>query len=155
MTQVDDEIREVRARLDAIAPLPDDGPVPPAAMARWLAVRAQERWARQMHAPGAEHDHAQVAVMVTEFAAAVALWALAATEHRGAELPLGLEPAVPQFIRDMPAAGVAAFIRDCWEDGGAIGEFLWEFLGAEVADAVSAEAGLLAAAVARKEAGGE
>ena len=42
--------REIRAKLDAIAPLPETGPVTAAQLGRHFAIRAQERWAHMLNA---------------------------------------------------------------------------------------------------------
>jgi len=119
----------IRQKLDTIAPLPEDGPVSAAAMARYFAVRALERNARLLD-HRVEWDARHIAAMCAEFAAALALDALA-----------GSAP-------DQDSRRAAAAIRDCLEDGGGPGEWLWEFLGGDTAQAVSALAGELTEAQA-------
>jgi hypothetical protein len=143
-------IAEIRAQISAIAPVPNDGPVDAATMARNLAVCAQERWTRQFAGAGMDRD--QAVLICTEFAAATALYALAASERPGPELPLGVEPAIPQVVRDMKPGNVAAWIRACQDDGSSVGEFLYEFLGAETHAEVVRLAGEMAEAAAQEPA---
>ena len=103
--------REIRTALTAIAPLPEEGDVTAEQMVRHLAVRAQERGHKLLH-PALEFDSQQLATMCAEFAAAHALAAL-----------LEADPKV--------AGWCAVQIRDAWDDGGSIGEWLWELLGDE------------------------
>jgi hypothetical protein len=119
---------EIRRQLDAIAPLPEDGDVTAAQLARYMAVRASERWNRQLSGR-VPLDHQQLSAMLAEFAAAHALGALAEAD-----------PKVGDWC--------AIQIRDAMEDGGSVGEWLWEMLGDETAQKVQALAGELAAAVA-------
>ena len=123
---------EIRRKLDAIAPLPGDPDVAVTAtdLARHFAVRALERFVRVAD-PRVPYDAQQVPVMCAEFAAAMALAALA-----------GLQAEV--------GTGVATQIRDALEDGGEIGGWLNEHLGADTAKAVSALAGELTEAQAGK-----
>jgi hypothetical protein len=111
---------EIRAKLDAIAPLPEDRPPTALVLARHLAVRAAERHVRQLD-PRVPFDSRQIAAMTAEFAAAHALYALA-------EGGSGDE--------------AAAQIADAWDDGGEIGEWLYQHLG-ETVNEVSALAGKL------------
>ena len=127
------KIREIRAQLDAIAPLPED--VTATDLARHLAVRAQERFCRML-SPLVPFDDQQVAAMCAEFAAAHALYALGETPSAATAL-------------------VAAQIRDAWEDGGGIGEWLWEHLGAETAKQVTALAEEMMAVAQAESAGDE
>jgi hypothetical protein len=111
---------EIRRKLDAIAPLAD-GPnvaVTATELARHFAVRALERFIRAAD-PRVPYDAQQNSQMCAEFAAAHALAALA-----------GLQAEV--------GTGVATQIRDALEDGGEIGGWLYEHLGADTAKAVSA-----------------
>jgi hypothetical protein len=124
-------LREIRAKLDAIAPFPEAGNVTAEALARYFGVRAQERFTKMLH-PAGQADVTQVAAMSAEFAAAHALYALA---------PLQL------------SALAAAQIRDAIEDGGGIGEWLYEHLGKETASAVSVLAEQLADVAAAESAG--
>jgi hypothetical protein len=130
-------IREIREQLNAIAPCPEDGDITAAALGRYLAVAAQERWAREMSKAGTSIDPAQLHAMCAEFAAAHALFALHAQSHAGPELGLGIGPAVAERLRGCTPAEVAAQIRDAWMDGGSIGEWLYEHLGEETITAVS------------------
>jgi alkanesulfonate monooxygenase SsuD/methylene tetrahydromethanopterin reductase-like flavin-dependent oxidoreductase (luciferase family) len=130
-----ERVREIRAQLDAIAPLPEQGrPVTAIALARHLAVRAQERFTMMLH-PLVPVDPTQVAAM---YAAAHALLALAGSRHAGPELDLGIPAAVPRAFRDCHPDLAAAQIRDAWEDGGGIGEWLWDILGEKTVNAVYA-----------------
>jgi hypothetical protein len=122
------KIREIRAKLDAIAPLPEDGAVTAGALARHFAVRAQERFTRMLH-PAVPVDHVQVSAMCAEFAAAHALIALEACRSRSGNL-------------------TAAQIRDAICDGGGVGEWLWEHLGGETFAKVSGLAEAMAEAQA-------
>lgn len=111
---------DIRRRLDAIAPLAGDPDVSVTAteLARHFAVRALERFVRCAD-PRVPYDAQQIPVMCAEFAAAHALYAL------------GEEPG--EFT-----SRIATQIRDALEDGGEIGGWLNEHLGADTAKAVSA-----------------
>ena len=122
------KIREIRAQLDAIAPLPEDGAVTAKSLAEHFAVRAQERFTRMLH-PLAEVEQVQVSAMCAEFAAAHALIALDACRSRSGNL-------------------TAAQIRDAICDGGGVGEWLWEHLGGETSARVAALAEQMAEAQA-------
>jgi hypothetical protein len=110
---------EIRAKLDAIAPLPEDAPVSAAEMARYFAVRAQERYVRMLD-PRVTFNGQQIAAMCAEAAAAMALDALAGSAS------------------DQDSRRAAAAIRDSLAEGGPAGEWLFEFLGADTAEAVAA-----------------
>ena len=106
-------IAEIRAELDAIAPMREDGPITAAELARYFAVRAQERFVRAL-LPGSDYDldPARVAAAVAEFVAARAL----AGWHQG----------------DVSA------IRDAISgDGDLMGEWLADFLGSATARRVA------------------
>jgi hypothetical protein len=114
------KLAAIREKLDAIAPLPEDGEVTAAQLARYMAVRAQERWTRMLspQPPAPPFDHQQTAAMCAEYAAAHALTALNVADSEGATL-------------------VASQIRYAMEDGGSVGEWLWEILGEETAGQVA------------------
>jgi hypothetical protein len=115
--------REIHARLDELAPYPSGGDVTAVGLARYLAKQAQVSWSRGMN--GTETlSPAEVARMVSEFAAAHALLALADSDPARADL-------------------VAAQIHDAWEDGGGVGEWTWDHLGPD-AGKISALANELA-----------
>jgi len=123
------KIREIRRQLTAIAPLPEEGDVTAEQLARHLAVRAQERWSRQIGYPGDPIDNLQLSCLLAEFAAAHALATL--------------------FEADPKMANWAAVqIRDAFEDGGSVGEWLWELLGGKTVEKVSKLVGGLIAAQA-------
>lgn len=128
-------IREVRDAIEALAPIPKDGKVSALALAKHQAVSAMWRLTAEMSTPGVRIE--VIEVVCAEFAASAALYALAGA-GRGPELDMGLPPAIPDVLRDMTPAQVAGFIRDQWEFGDSIGEFLYEFLGRETADHVAA-----------------
>ena len=137
----DTKLREIRERLNAIAPYPEHGNVTANGLARYLAVKAQVTYVTSLD-PAADHPDMQViARMVAEFAAAHALYALADAGND---------------MHAVTAANlVASQIWEAWEDGGSIGEWLWVHLGEETCNAVSALAGELSAAQAAVEAAGE
>jgi hypothetical protein len=126
------KLHEIRAKLDAIAPWPEGETVTAQALARFFAVRAQERWTRMLH-PAVDVDGQQVSAMGAEFAAAHALLVIA--EH---------DPGNPD--EECGPSIVAAQIRDAIEDGGEIGPWLFGHLGAETSQAVAALAEQLAEA---------
>lgn len=128
----------IRAKLNAIAPWPATGDATAPVLARYYAASAMKHWARQMAWPPprevAEGLYvAQVAAMCADFSAAVALAALAdplspplwGREGFGATSPAEL------------AGAAATQIRDLLEDGGGIGEWLWEFLGKETCEEIT------------------
>lgn len=116
---------EIRAELDATAPLPDaDAGGEAAALALHFAARAQERWARMLLG---ERDPNYVAAMAAEFAASHALRALYRVNSGEADL-------------------AADQIAGALEDGGSIGEWLWDHLRT-TADRITALAEELDAAV--------
>jgi len=124
------KLREIRGKLDEIAPFPEGETVTAADLARFFAVRAQERFTRMAH-PAVPFDVTQVAAMTAEFAAAHALLALA-------ECDTGA------FTPETGSAFVAAQIREAMLDGGGTGEWLYEHLGAETSNRVAKLAGELA-----------
>jgi len=115
----------IRQKLDAIAPLPLADLATAMDLARHFAVRAQERLIRCTD-PRVPYDAQQIPVMCAEFAAAHALFAL--REAEGNVSP----------DDEASSAFVATQIRDALEDGGRIGGWLYEHLGADTAKAVSA-----------------
>jgi hypothetical protein len=123
------KLREIRAKLDAIAPFPEGETVTAEALARFFAARAQERFTRMLR-PSGVVDQQQVAAMTAEFAAAHTLIALA-----------NAGPADDHWPRR-----IAAEIRDAIEDGGDIGPWLFDHLGGETSRAVAALAEQLAEA---------
>jgi hypothetical protein len=116
-TTDDTKAREIHAKLDALAPYPSAGDVTATGMARYLAKQAQVSWVRGMDSPGCL-DRVEVARMMSEFAAAHALSAFADSDPAGADL-------------------AAAQIHDAWEDGGGVGEWIWDLL-APVATEIAA-----------------
>ena len=104
-------VNEIHDRLDVLAPYPSTGDATAKGLARYLAKQAQVSWSRGMNGP-ATLSPAEVARMVSEYAAAHALTAL--------------EDASPAF-----ADVIATQIHDAWEDGGSIGEWIWELLGSD------------------------
>jgi hypothetical protein len=132
---MNDKVREIRAKLDAIAPFPDGETVTAEALARYFGVRAQERFTKMLH-PAVEVDPLQIAAMTAEFAAAHALYALAETD--GNVVPAD----------ESSSAEVAAQIRDAIDDGGEVGGWLFDHLGKEKSGAVAALAEELAEAQA-------
>jgi hypothetical protein len=129
------KLREIRAKLDAIAPLPAGETVTARDLGRHFAVRAQERWTRGLEPWGPGLDPAQISAMCAEFAAAHALYALAEADGN----------IVPED--EAGSAFTAAQIRDAIEDGE-IGPRLYEHLGGEMSNAVARLAGELVAAMA-------
>lgn len=135
-----DKIRKIRAQIDAHAPYPAKGEVSPVAMARHLAMTALTRRVRLDCMPvsdtGMPARYRETDALCADFAAAVAFWALA--DKGMGELDLGVStPLVPEAIRGRTPVQVATMIRDIWESGE-LGEWLWEFLGKDVAEDVTA-----------------
>ena len=129
-TAMPDHVRkqfEIRRKLDAIAPLSDDPDVTVTAteLARYFAVRAQERFIRVAD-PRVPYDAQQIPLMCAEFAAAHALYALAESDGN------------VSADDESSSSFVATQIREALEDGGEIGGWLFEHLGADTAKAVSA-----------------
>jgi hypothetical protein len=105
--------KQIRARIGDIAPYPQAiRDVTASGLARHLAVRAQVIHVQQMH-PDGELDRDQINLLTIMFAAAHALYALAANDSGRADQ-------------------VAAEIWSAWEDGQGVGEWLWDHLGMEV-----------------------
>lgn len=107
---------QITARGNEIAPL-DFGqqePVAAAEVARWLAYHAQRRWTRNLSRYFDGNDpatrrafHESVGAMYSEFAALHLLMVLSAADEAKAD-------------------EAATRIRDAWDDGGLIGELLYE-----------------------------
>lgn len=116
-------LREIRAKLDAIAPYDPDGTVTAAGLAKCMAVSAQIRWV-QMWQPGGTENTDRMAAMLAAHAAARALEALARRDVN----PPG----------ENASDYIASEIRDAQEDGEGVGAWLWEYLGEETARAVTA-----------------
>jgi len=105
----DTKVREISKRLDEITPYPEHGTVTAAGLAKYLATWAQVAYVTGLN-PAADLPGRQAVLrMAAEFAAAHALYALADLNEGRANV-------------------VAAQIFDAWEDGGGIGEWLWEHL---------------------------
>lgn len=105
---------EIRERLDRIAPYPKRGTVAgftdhARTVAKYLAVSAQRRWKYNLDIADMNSDGYQQSVrtMMAEFAALHLLMRLRETSPGAAEI-------------------AAVQIRDAWDDGGGIGEWLWE-----------------------------
>jgi hypothetical protein len=104
-----EEARRIRKRLDEIAPYPPDGAVTALALARQQAAEAQIAWARMM---GMSHPITMQDIVIAHGCFGVAHTLLALHEADPAK-----------------ADAVAAQIRDAWEDGGGVGEWIWEHHG--------------------------
>ena len=106
---------QIKAAIDKLAPFPPEGqPVTARGLARTMAVSAQRRWWRNLSSYFDARDAAtqqrfseSIHAMCNEFAALHLMMA---------------------FIEADPvhADEVANQIRDAWNDGGGIGEWLWE-----------------------------
>lgn len=119
VTQPSDRVRELRKKLDAIAPLPEDGSdVTALEVAGFMAVRAQERFHRGLNGPGI--DGHQISAMGAEFAAEFALRVLA--------------DVAPAEVSTEAASQIWGAVCD----GGGIGEWLWEHLGDDTSRKVTA-----------------
>lgn len=105
--------KQISDRLLEIAPYPETGMITAAALARYLAVRAQVIYVQQL-SPNGMMSRQQIDLMTVLFAAAHALDALGEKGRDNADQ-------------------VAAQIHDAWEDGAGIGELLWGHLGSEAA----------------------
>ena len=123
-TEVPKTRREIRDRLSEIAPYPkQDTPDHARALAKYLAVDAQRLWKYNldiisMDAQFGDAYRASVQAMLGEFAALHLLMRLRETS--------------PGLAEEMSHQ-----IRDAWDDGGGIGEWLWEHataLGIDVPD---------------------
>jgi len=107
-----DRAKQIRDRLAEIAPWPEWGTeITAEGVARYLAVCAQISWIRNVTPFIRSDQEIPVAQVVAQFAAAHALLALAEADPDRAKL-------------------TAAQIADAWNDGGGIGEWLWEHLTA-------------------------
>lgn len=117
---------EICKRLAELAPYTIPGrAVSAESLARHLAVKAQVSWARSLH-PGHALDLRDVAAVNGMFAAAHALLYMHATAPQEAD-------------------EAAAQIQNAFDDGGGVGEWLWEFHGEhaqEIADLAEQLAGL-------------
>jgi hypothetical protein len=124
-----DRAKQARDRLSELAPYPETAEVTTARnLAAYLAVRSAVINHQQL-SPDVVMTHGQIDRLTVLFAAAHALYALDAA--------MG-----PDY-----ADQVAREIRDAWDDGGGVGEWLWDHLGS----AVSAEIGPLADELAAAE----
>jgi hypothetical protein len=104
--------KQIRDRLNEIAPWPEWGTeITAESVARYLAVCAQLGWIRNVTPFIRDGQEIPVAQFAAQFAAAHALLALAEVDPERARL-------------------TAAQIADAWNDGGGIGEWLWEHLTA-------------------------
>ena len=113
--------RQIRERLNEIAPYPDtDEATTARSLARWLAMRSAVINHQQL-SPDVAMSRGQIDLLTILFAAAHALYALDASDRA-----LGTQAALE--------------IRNAWDDGGGVGEWLWEHLGG----AACAEIGPLA-----------
>jgi transcriptional regulator with XRE-family HTH domain len=149
-------IAEIRAELDAIAPMPEERPVTAGQLAAHFAVRAAQREWLALNGSGDEGlDPVRIAALGAEFAAAHALYAFHAGAHAGPELGLGIPPAVAEGLRGCTPDEAAVQIRDAVCDGDGIGEWLWEHLGEETARKVSGLMEQLDAAVKAAKGGSE
>ena len=109
-----DRVKQIRERLHEIAPYPDtDEATTARSLARWLAMRAAVINHQQLSAD-VPMSRGQIDLLTILFAAAHALYAL--------DTAIG-----PDY-----ADNVAREIRNAWEDGGGVGEWLWEHLGGTV-----------------------
>jgi len=116
-----DRVKQIRERLHEIAPYPDtDEATTGRSLARWLAIRSAVINHQQLGS-AVPMSRGQIDLLTILFAAAHALYALDASD---------------------PVLGtaVALEIRNAWDDGGGVGEWLWEHLGS----AACAELGPLA-----------
>lgn len=105
----DQELVQIRERLDEIAPLQQGGRVTALSLARQQAMEARVAWARMI---GTSHPITMkdIAILHGCFGTAHTLLAL----HEA-------DPA--------KADEVAAQLLDAWEDGGGCGEWIWEHHG--------------------------
>jgi hypothetical protein len=104
--------KQVSDRLLEIGPYPETGEAATAkALARYLAVRAAVINHQQL-SPDAPFSRSQVDLLTVLFAAAHALRTFAA-------------------VSEAEADRAAREIWNAWEDGGGIGEWLWDHLGSE------------------------
>src|ERR1039457_3912158 len=102
--------KQIRDRLAEIAPYPDtDEATTAKSLARWLAVRSAVINHQQLSA-NVPLSRGQIDLLTVLFAAAHALYALDTSD---------------------PALGTQAAlaIRNAWDDGSGVGDWLWEHLG--------------------------
>jgi hypothetical protein len=110
MTETTMTREQIRARQNEIAPYPDPGTeVTGESLARYLAALAQLGWSRNLTPFIRDDQEIPIQQVAANFAAAHALLAL----HE---------------IDPEKAAFTAAQIADAWNDGGGIGEWLFEHL---------------------------
>jgi hypothetical protein len=109
-------IEEIRAELDQIAPLPEDGEVSATALRLHLAMEAQLAWAR-LTSMTCEITKTDIAIVQGYFAAAHALDGLVSVGEQ------------PGGGCDVRVNLTAAQIRDALFDAGGTGEWLYEHLG--------------------------
>lgn len=128
-------VADIRHQLSAVASLPAEGETVTARqMARHFAVRAAERGRKQLDPGyGSDLDVRELACMVAEYAAAHALHMFANVSAAHADI-------------------AADQIKDAMDDGGGIGEWLWEMLGAETSEQVARLTDQLVAAIAEADA---
>jgi hypothetical protein len=128
------KVREINGRLDKIAPYPASHDQATAtAVARYLAARAHVTGAMGLIPFGPEPNIDILTRMVSEFAAAHALFVLAKVDPEVASI-------------------AAREIYDAWEDGAGVGEWLWKHLGDATSRQLSDIAEELAAAMAAPDA---
>jgi hypothetical protein len=102
--------KQIRDRLAELAPYPDTNETTTGrSLARWLAVRSAVINHQQLSSD-VPLSRGQIDLLTVLFAAAHALYALDTSD---------------------PALGTQAAleIRNAWDDGGGVGEWLWEHLG--------------------------
>ena len=118
--------KQIRERLNELAPYPDtDEATTGRTLARWLAMRSAVINHQQL-SPDAPMSRGQIDLLTVLFAAGHALYALDASD---------------------PALGrqAALEIRHAWDDGGGVGEWLWEHLGSSACAEIGPLADELAA----------
>ena len=129
-------IAEIRAELDAIAPVPEDGEITAGQLARCFAVLAQEHYTGALLPGGTD----QMAM-------------LAAAEYAAADALFSLETATPGGTGDAFTGRAAERIRNLIAgDGDRMGEFLAAYLGEETSRKVNDLMEQLAAAMKEAEA---
>lgn len=102
--------KEIEAKLREIAPYPEYGNVVTSErLARYLTVRSQLAWARNLTPFVPDDMLAPIPGMMADFAAAHALLALAEVDQQLADR-------------------VATQITEAWNDGPGVGEWLYEHL---------------------------
>jgi hypothetical protein len=109
--------KQIRDRLNEIAPYQDtDETTTAKSLARWLAMRSAVINHQQLGS-SVPLSRGQIDLLTILFAAAHALYALDASDPE-----LGTQ--------------VAQEIRNAWDDGGGVGEWLWEHLGSAACDEI-------------------